>query len=263
MSGLQQQLSDDELKQTWGEFLSSNSRESRHRLMLHYVWLVRYVVNGLHIPSHSILTDQDFISFGIVGLNEALDRFEVDRGLKFETFAMPRVKGMILDELRRLDWLSRSARRRVHEYLAAADALRSQEGREVSSEEIRKKLNVSQEEYQSYLAATAASISALSLYNGTPAQTNDDDELVQKEIEDPDWNDVLQSLQDEEQQEFIVRYLEKLPEKKRLVMSLYYYEELTFKEIGVHLNVTESRVCQIHTQTVNDLRKKLRDYENA
>jgi RNA polymerase sigma factor for flagellar operon FliA len=263
MSGLQQQLTDDELKLTWSEFLSTHSRESRHRLMLHYIWLVRYVVNGLHIPSHSILSEQDFISFGIVGLNEALDRFEAERGLKFETFAMPRVKGMILDELRRLDWLSRSARKRVQEYLAAADALRSQEGREVTSEEIRQKLNVTQDEYQSYLSATAASISALSLYNGVPTQSVDEEESVPKEIEDPDWNDVLQSLQDEEQQEFIVRYLEKLPEKKRLVMSLYYYEELTFKEIGLHLNVTESRVCQIHTQTINDLRKKLRDYDHA
>lgn len=258
-----QQLSEEQLKQTWADFLVSQDQKERHKLMLHYVWLVRYVVSGLNIPSHSILNEHDFVNIGIVGLNEALDRFEAERGLKFETFAMPRIKGMILDELRRLDWLSRSARRRVHEYLAAADALRSQEGREVSAEEIRQKLNVSQEEYQSYLSAAAASLSALAVNNAATAQTTDDDEVMTKEAEDPDWYDVLQALQDEEQQQFIQRYLEKLPDKKRLVMSLYYYEELTFKEIGVHLNVTESRVCQIHTQTITDLRKKLRDFEHA
>lgn len=257
-----QQLSDEVLKKTWGDFLSTHEQTDRHRLMLHYVWLVRYVVNGLNIPSHSILTENDFVNIGIVGLNEAFDRFEAERGLKFETFAMLRIRGMILDELRRLDWLSRSARRRVHEYLAAADALRSQEGREVSAEEIRQKLNVTQEEYQSYLSAAAASLSALAVNNAQISQT-DDDEVITKETEDPDWYDVLQALQEEEQQQFIQRYLEKLPEKKRLVMSLYYYEELTFKEIGAHLNVTESRVCQIHTQTIADLRKKLRDFEHA
>lgn len=231
--------------------------------MLHYLWLVQYALSGMSLPGHSILDENDFLHIGIIGLYDAFERFEPERGLKFDTFALPRIRGTILDEMRRLDWLSRTARKKVHDYLDVADKLRSTEGREVSSEEIRIKLNVTHEEYESYLAAAAAALSSLSMQSGKSQRSDDEEYDAIQELADPDWNNVLQNLAEEEQTQFISEFLNKLPERKRLVMMMYYYEELTFKEIGQVLNVTESRICQIHGQVVHHLRLKLKAFENA
>ncbi len=259
----QQQLPEKELQDLWQEYIRTQSVAARHKLTLHYLWLVQYALSGMALPGHSILDENDFLHIGIIGLYDAFERFEPERGLKFDTFALPRIRGTILDEMRRLDWLSRTARKKVHDYLEVADKLRSTEGREVSSEEIRQKLNVTQEEYESYLAAAAAALSSLSLQNSKNLRSDDEDNDIIQEIADPEWNNILQNLADEEQTEFITNYLQKLPERKRLVMMMYYFEELTFKEIGQVLNVTESRVCQIHGQVVHHLRLKMKAFTNA
>jgi RNA polymerase sigma factor for flagellar operon FliA len=262
---MQQQLAEKELQLVWEDYFLNQSHEAKSALMLHYIWLVKYALHGMNLPTYSILNEDDFLHIGIVGLSEALDRYEPQRGLKFETFAMPRIKGIVLDEMRRLDWLTRTARKKVHDYMDAADALRKSEGREVSSEEIRIKLNVTREEYSSYLAAAAAAISTIAMQEGqrNSGMNDDDDHDPIHDIADPDWNNVLHRLADEEQAEYISNFLTKLPERKRNVMMMYYYEELNFKEIGHVLNVTESRVCQIHSQVVHDLRRKLIAFENA
>lgn len=259
----QQQLPEHELSELWQEYFLHQSLAARHKLMLHYLWLVQYALSGMSLPGHSILDENDFLHIGIIGLYDAFERFEPERGLKFDTFALPRIRGTILDEMRRLDWLSRTARKKVHDYLDVADKLRSTEGREVSSEEIRIKLNVTHEEYESYLAAAAAALSSLSMQNGKSQRSDDEEYDAIQELADPDWNNVLQNLAEEEQTQFISEFLNKLPERKRLVMMMYYYEELTFKEIGQLLNVTESRICQIHGQVVHHLRLKLKAFENA
>jgi len=259
----QQQLPEKELNELWQEYFQTQNPAARHRLLLHYLWLVQYALSGMSLPGHSILDENDFLHIGIIGLFDAFERFEPERGLKFDTFALPRIRGTILDEMRRLDWLSRTARKKVHDYLDVADKLRSTEGREVSSEEIRKKLNVTQEEYETYLAAAAAALSSLSMQSGKNLRSEDDDYDTIQEIADPEWNNVLQNLADEEQTQFISDYLNKLPERKKLVMMMYYFEELTFKEIGQVLNVTESRICQIHGQVVHHLRLKMKAFSNA
>ncbi|MFN8358858.1 MAG: FliA/WhiG family RNA polymerase sigma factor [Candidatus Kapaibacterium sp.] len=259
----QQQLPEQELNELWQEYFRTRSTAVRHKLTLHYLWLVQYALSGMSLPGHSILDENDFLHIGIIGLYDAFDRFEPERGLKFDTFALPRIRGTILDEMRRLDWLSRTARKKVHDYLEVADRLRSTEGREVSSEEIRQKLNVTQEEYESYLAAAAAALSSLSMQNNRNARAEEEEHDIIHEIADPEWNNVLQNLADEEQTQFISAYLLKLPERKRLVMMMYYFEELTFKEIGQVLNVTESRVCQIHGQVVHHLRLKMKAFADA
>lgn len=264
---MQQQLTESKLQHIWEDYLQNqtNNDSAKRALMLHYIWLVRYALHGMNLPTYSILNDDDFLHIGIVGLSEALERYEPERGLKFETFAMPRIKGIVLDEMRRLDWLTRTARKKVHDYMDAADSLRRSEGREVSSEEIRLKLNVSSEEYTSYLSAAAAALATISIQDGqrNSSFNDDDDHDPIQDVADPDWNNVLHNLAEEEQAEYISNFLVKLPERKRNVMMMYYYEELTFKEIGQVLNVTESRICQIHSQVVHDLRLKLKAFENA
>lgn len=257
-------LSHDELNEVWENFLSSRDSNLKHQLMLAYMWLVKYVVSQLQIPTNSILNEDDFINVGILGLNEAIERFDINRGVKFESYAIPRIKGIIQDEMRKLDWLSRSTRKKAHDFLQAKDALSSITGREVTAEEIIEKLNISPEKYQSYLQAAAAAKSSLSL-NDSAVFINEENEEYNliAEIPDTSQEDYLVQLENDERIKQLTDYLQQLNEKKRLVMTLYYYENLTFKEIGNILNVSESRICQIHSQVLNDLRDKLKKYENA
>ncbi len=254
-----------DVNKLWSDFKSSGSLADKHRLMLHYIWLIKYVIQHMTLPQKSILSEEDFVNIGILGLNDAIERFEVERGVKFESFAIPRVKGIIQDELRRLDWLSRSARKKASDVLATADKLRSEFGREVTSEEVRIKLNITHEKYKSYLSAAAAAKASLSMTESTQTILNDDDEELNilEEIPDDSQDNFLEAMENEERIKFLTDFIASLKEKKRLVMTLYYYESLTFKEIGNALSVSESRVCQIHTQVVGELKQKLYEYDNA
>lgn len=247
----------------WNEYQLNKSPVARNQLITHYIGLVKYVLQNMSLPTNSILTDEDFMNIGILGLNEAIERFEISRGVKFESYAVPRIKGIIQDELRRLDWLSRTARKKASDFIQAGDSLRSEVGREVSSEEIRNKLNVSPEEYHSYLVAAAAAKASLTLNEYTQAQSEEDDYDILEEIPDTSQENTLSIMLNEERMNFLTVYLKNLNEKKRLVMTLYYYENMTFKEIGVLLNISESRVCQIHTQIIADLRIKINEFDNA
>lgn len=254
-----------EVESLWNDFSVEKTDNLRHDLMMQYIWLVKYVLQQMNLPTNSILTEEDFNNIGILGLYEAIDRYDLARGVKFESFAVPRIKGIILDELRRLDWLSRSARKKAHEYLRVSDELKSRHGREVSSEEIRQQLNVTEEQYHSYLQAAAAAKASLSLNEPTSYSNKDGDDegdLIE-EVADEDQQDTLSVMENEERIGFINDYLHTLNERKRHVMMLYYYENLTFKEIGQVLSVSESRICQIHTQVVGELREKLLEFDNA
>lgn len=252
-----------DISKLWTEFLETRSVERKHKLIIHYIWLVKYVLQQMSLPVNSILNDEDFMNIGILGLNEAIERYEIERGVKFESYAIPRIRGIIQDELRKLDWLSRTARKKASEFMQASDTLRSEVGRDVSAEEIRKKLNVSPEKYQSYLAAAAAAKASLSLGESTIAYLDDEEIDLIEEFPDNSQDDYLSRIESEERLNFLTDYLKNLNEKKRLVMTLYYYENLTFKEIGKALNVSESRICQIHTQVVSDLRGKLYEFDHA
>lgn len=250
------------IQELWAQFFEINSNDIKRDIMFHYIWLVKYVLQSMSLPTNSILTNEDFLNIGILGLNEAIERFNSERGVKFESYAIPRIKGIILDELRRLDWLSRTARKKAHEFMQASDSLKMETGGEVSSEEIRKKLNVSHEEYQSYLMAAAAAKASLSMIESTQASAGEEDRDLLDEIPDSQES-TLEIMENEERITIIANFLKSINERKRLVITLYYYESLTFKEIGEILSISESRVCQIHSQVVKDLKIKIIELENA
>ncbi len=256
-------VAEKDLGLLWEKYLGNNSPENKRELMFGYIWLVKYVLQAMTLPTNSILTNEDFINIGILGLNESIERFSPERGVKFESYAIPRIKGIILDELRKLDWLSRTARRRAQELLLVTDNLKKETGGEVSSEEVRLKLNVSHEEYQAYLKAAAAAKASLSLIENSQAMLAEDDKDLLEEIPDVNQQNSLEILEGEERINNITIFLTRLNERKRLVITLYYYESLTFKDIGEVLNISESRVCQIHGQVIGDLRKNLNELENA
>jgi RNA polymerase sigma factor for flagellar operon FliA len=253
-----------DINELWQEYQKSHKVELKHDLIMHYMWVVKYVLQKSNLPTNSLLEESDFLNIGILGLNEAIERFDTERGIKFESYAIPRVRGAIQDELRKLDWLSRSTRKKAQDYLNAKDRLSVEEGREVTVEEIMERLQVSPEKYQKYLAAAASARSFLSMNDSNFYVNQDDEEVnVLEEIPEAEEDNFFNIAMEKERADFLVSYLEKLDQKKRLVMVLYYYEERTFKEIGNDLGISESRVCQIHTQVINDLRNKLKGFENA
>jgi RNA polymerase sigma factor FliA len=248
----------------WHEFQKTRKIELKHDLILHYIWIVKYVLQKTNLPVNSLLEERDFINIGILGLNEAIDRYDIDRGVKFESYAVPRIRGTIQDELRNLDWLSRSARKKAQDFINTKDKLSIEEGREVSVEEIMERLNVSPDKYQKYLSAAASARSFLSMSDSSFYLNDEDEEInILEEIPENEEDNFLNVVMEKERIDFLVSYLEKLEPKKRLVMVLYYYEGRNFKEIGADLNISESRVCQIHTQVINDIRKKFKGFENA
>ncbi len=255
-----EQLSPEEVALLWDEHTIAPTDATKQRLMLQYTGLVRYVINNLNLADNTVLAEEDFLHIGMLGLNEAIERFEAARGIKFETYAVPRIRGIIIDEIRKTDVLSRTARKRAQDYLQASDQLRSDLGREATQEEIRQKLNISPEEYKTYLRATAEARATLSM-NDAPIQTDEDDMPIDHLANVPSEDaDTLDRIGNEERSAYIARYLQNLPERQRLVMTLYYYESLTLKEIGQMLTITESRVSQIHSAVVSDLKKKLLKY---
>jgi RNA polymerase sigma factor for flagellar operon FliA len=253
------------IERIWISFEKNKSMDLKNQLIMHYIWLVKYVIQKMNLPKNSILNDEDFLSFGILGLNHSIERFERERGIKFESYAVSRIKGTILDELRRLDWLSRSARKKAQDYLKASDDLQSEQGREVTSEEIRKKLNVNEQQYRSYIEAAAIAKASLSMNESSKMTYLEEDEEYNLMDEIPNQDDVstLDKIVINERISYLTEFLKQLPEKKRLVVTLYYYEELTFKQIGKVLDVSESRVCQIHSQVIDNLRNKLKEFDNA
>ncbi len=256
-------LSEEELQQLWQRYWKQRTDADRQRLILHYLWLVRYVLHSLQLPETTLVSEEDLEHTGILGLNEAIERFDPTRGTKFETYAVTRIRGAILDELRKLDWLSRTARRKFHAYQKAADELSQETGAEASAEQIRKRLGVSPELYRSYLRAVEAAHAATTLSTPSlPVEEGEEDATDPlEEVPDPNAVEPLDRLAREELLAHIMRYLEQLPERKRLVIVLYYYEGLTFREIGELLQLTESRVCQIHAQVLEELRRHLRAHD--
>ncbi len=256
-----------DMTDVWNELFRSEYKDKNalDKLVLNYVWLIKYVIQQMHLPGNSFLSEDDFLNYGILGLYEAINRFDPERGVKFESYAIPRIRGIIQDELRKLDWLSRTARKKATDYINASDKLRSEKGGDVSPAEIMKKLNVTPEQYNTYLAAAAAAKASLSMNESfsMPLNIDDNDVNMMEEIPDNDQISSLDAITNEEKVDHLVRNLQDLPEKKRLVITLYYYEELTFKEIGQLINVSESRVCQIHSQVMKDLRKKMKEFQNA
>ncbi|NLO19249.1 MAG: sigma-70 family RNA polymerase sigma factor [Ignavibacteria bacterium] len=254
---------EEEILELWKNYSEAPNLQIKNKLIINYLWLIKYVLQNMNLPKNTLLSEADYIHFGILGLSEAIERFELERGIKFESYALPRVKGTIQDELRKLDWLSRTARKKAQDFTNAADFLRGKEGREVTIEEIRKKLNVSEEVYLSYLEAAAAAKNTSYLADSNIVQTADGEYDIIEELADPHPENVVENIENEERINFISHSLSELKESKRNVMILYYYENLTFKEIGQLLNISESRVCQIHTQVLKDLKQKVAEFENA
>ena len=245
-----------ELRDLWSRYKDERDEKARERLVLAYAPLVKYVAGRMSsgLPSH--VEEADLISYGLLGLISAIERFEPEREIKFETFAITRIKGSIIDELRSLDWVPRSIRSRAREIERAIAELERTLMRAPTDEEIAARVGITGEELDRSLFEISRSSMAALDELWTPQGGGDQVALIDT-IEDVAGEDPEFSLEQSELNEALGEALARLPEREKLVVTLYYYEELTLREIGEVLGVTESRVSQLHTKAVLRLKSRL------
>lgn len=247
----------------WNEYKTSGSKVAKDKLLVEYAHLVKYIANRLAVNLPQSVDRNDLVSSGVLGLIRAVETFEPERGFKFETFAGHKIRGAILDELRALDWVPRSVRQKSKDLQKVYAKLENRLGRIPYDDEICEELNISLAEYEEMLAEVTPT-TIISLEEAMPDRGSDSKELkIIDSIEDPGSDNPLKELGFTEVKNILKETIANLPEKEKLVVALYHYEELTLKEIGVVLDITESRVSQIHSKAILKLRAKLLQRINA
>ena len=247
----------DDTQTLWLEYTKSHDQLVRDRLILTYAPLVKFVAGrvGASLPAH--VDEQDLVSYGLLGLIGAIERYDPTREIKFETFAMARIRGAIIDELRSLDWVPRSVRTRARQIERAIAALEKELMRAPTDEEIAAKLGLTEEELGSSLTEISRSSIAALDELWTISSSGGDQVALIDTIEDTQGPEPQAALAQTELKEALGEAIARLPEREKLVVTLYYYEELTLREIGEVLGVTESRVSQLHTKAILRLKARL------
>jgi RNA polymerase sigma factor FliA len=241
----------------WRRYKDSGDSHARERLVLAYSPLIKYVAGRMAsgLPAH--VEEADLISYGLLGLISAIERFDPAREIKFETFAVTRIKGSIIDELRSLDWVPRSVRAKAREIEKVNAQLEHELQRAPSDQEMAEKLGVTLEEFQDTLNRISnSSVVALDEL-WTVSDASGDQVSLLDTIQDPQALDPAQEMDATEMKDRLADAIARLPEREKLVVALYYYENLTLREIGEVLGVTESRVSQLHTKAVLRLKSRL------
>ena len=228
----------------------------KEKIVLEHTPLIRYIVNriAVRLPSHIDL--EDLQNTGVIGLMDAIDKYDPEKNCKFKTYAEFRIKGAILDQLRSLDWVPRSIRQKSRRLEQAYSNVEQRLGRSASENEVASSLGIDLDEFYFLLSQ----VKGISMVNLDELRSgSDSDQPAYGDIfEDVKAENPFASLKSRELCQAVADCIGNLPEKERLVISLYYYEDLNMKEIGNVLGITESRVCQIHTKSVARLRSKLR-----
>ena len=248
----------EDTQSLWRQFRANKGDKAiRGRLILTYAPLVKYVAGrlGSGLPAH--VDEGDLVSYGLLGLIGAIERYDPERDVKFETYAIARIKGSIIDELRAMDWVPRSVRARARDIERAIAELERKLHRAPTDEEIAEKLGISQDELEESLTdISRSSIAALDELWTVSSGGGDQVALIDT-IEDPAGPSPTAALDETELREAMADAIARLPEREKLVVTLYYYEELTLREIGEVLGVTESRVSQLHTKAILRLKARL------
>ena len=238
------------------------SSEERCKLILHYAPLIKYVAGRLamRLPSH--ISMDDLISCGVIGLMDAIEKFDPSKRIKFKTYAEFRIRGAMLDELRSMDWVPRSLRKKASELERVYTHLEKELGRPAEDEEVAREMGISLDEFYTLLDETK-NITFLDIdiiKRHLPDSGSEED--IFDLIADDKTHDPFTRLNMSEIKEILKEAIRGLPEKEKLVVSLYYYEELTMREIGEIMGYTESRISQMHTKAILRLRAKLRAYRD-
>ncbi len=240
----------------WARYKLDDDSSARDALILNYSPLVKYVAGRLASGLPQSVDTADLISYGIFGLIDAIKKFDPGREIKFETYAIARIKGAIIDELRALDWVPRSVRSRAREIEGSYLALENQFKRVPSDQEVADHMGISLKEFQGILTKLSYT-SVVSFEELWVGGDKDEGQSALGSIKDDSAEDPVAIFESVEIKDILAGAIERLPEREKTVVALYYYEGLTLKEIGQVLGVTESRVSQLHTKAVLRLRARL------
>ncbi len=234
-------------QELWAKYSRRKTANLKKELVLAYLNLVRFAARAINLPSRCVFDNDDLMSIGIIGLAEAIERFDPNRGVKFETFASQRIRGVMLDEIRKIDWLPRSVR---DKYKKASKSLSELDMDSINGEKYARAINMSISEFEQ-IKGYLANAEAVSLTRAIG------DDMTLEDVIGSD-SEVIEEFEEGEMKEQLVKILKGLPERERMIVTLYYYEDLTFKEIGKTLGISESRVSQIHSEVISRLKEEFR-----
>jgi RNA polymerase sigma factor for flagellar operon FliA len=244
----------------WSSYKGHETTEARERLILHYSPLVKFVAGRVAAGLPQNIEQSDLVSYGIFGLIDAIDKFDPGRGFKFETYAIARIKGAIIDELRSIDWVPRSVRAKARAIERAYSKLENELKRRPDDPEVAKELGMSESDLNHMLSQISfVGLVALDEILGGGGGNGDGggSTTVGDTVADRGANDPVEAFEVDEMKHLLADMINRMGDRERLVLTLYYYEGLTLAEIGSVLGVTESRVCQIHTKAILQLRSRL------
>ena len=244
-----------DISRLWADYKAGGERELRDQLIVHYSPLVKYVAGRVATGLPQNVDQADLVSYGIFGLIDAIEKFDLERGFKFETYAIARIKGNILDELRSIDWVPRSVRAKARSIEKAYSKLESTLHRTPTDAELAEELDVTDEQLQTMLGQISFT-GLVALDEMLSGGDRGDSMTLGDTVPDTGVGPVA-AYEVEEMRQILADAINRLPEREKTVLTLYYYEGLTLAEIGSILGVTESRVCQIHTKSVIQLRARM------
>ncbi len=245
----------DEKKQLWEAYMKTPTMELREKIILEYAGLVKIVAGRLSMYLGYTVEYDDLVGYGIFGLIDAIDKFDYDKGVKFETYATLRIRGAILDQIRKMDWLPRTIRQKQKKIDSALQKLSLQSGREATAQELAKELGISVDELDEWQNQTQLNnVVSLEEYleQGTEIRMNSE---YNTHFEQPE-----RLMEQEELKKILIEALDCLTENEKKVITLYYYEEMTLKEISLILEVSESRISQLHTKALRKMQKRIGPY---
>jgi len=248
------------IEQLWSDFKATADQAARDRLIVHFSPLVKYVAGRVSVGLPQNIEQADLVSYGIFGLIDAIEKFDTSRGIKFETYAIARIKGAIIDELRSIDWVPRSVRAKARSVEKAYGKLEGELHRTPTDAEVAAELGMTEGELHAVFNQISfvgiVALDEMLAVGGERGESTTLGDTIADRGDGP-----VAACEVEEMKQILADAINRMPEREKIVLTLYYYEGLTLGEIGEVLGVTESRVCQIHTKSILQLRSKLAEPE--
>ena len=252
-------LSEEELTALWEKYLADKTnKQARDTLIVQYIYLVRYVVGRLKVSLPVTISIEDIAGYGVEGLINAIERFSPQKNTRFETYALIRVRGAILDRIRSEDFLPRSVRKKIKDIKQAAEVLKQQLGRTATSTEIANYLDMDVDKVNQVMSEDVV---VTSIYD--KRGTSEDSMEIIDTIEDSNKLNPQERMEEKNVKTDLQKALQRLPERERVLMVLYYQENMTMKEIGETIGMSESRVCQLHAQAIMKLKNILNENRSS
>lgn len=252
-------MSEDELTSLWESYLNDKTNKSaRDILIVQYIYLIRYVVGRVKVTLPSTISIEDIAGYGVEGLINAIERYSPQKNTRFETYALIRIRGAILDKIRAQDFLPRSVRKKIKDIKSAQEYLKQELGRMPTTQEVAQYMDMEPEKVTQLLSDDTT---MTSIYDKKGA--NEDSVEIIDTIEDTNKLNPQEQAEEKNVKQELEKALLRLPERERIIMVLYYQENMTLKEIGETINMSESRICQLHAQGIMKLKNILSESRTA